>query len=94
MNWYHRIITMAEKPAIVTSIMEWIRDNGCPNLDCTIFEDCISSGYMVSLVSENEIEAILEKAEWTEYEGMKGYLTQYGWVLFINGNYYWASRNN
>lgn len=84
---------MVDKPAIVTSVMEWIRDNGCPNLDCTIFEDCISSGYMVSFVTEDEIDAILEEAEWTEYEGMKAHRTQHGWVLSINDNYYWASKN-
>ncbi len=31
-------------------IMEWIRDNGCPNLDHTIFED--ARGKYVAMVSK------------------------------------------
>ena len=106
MNWYHKEIALDKLNVDITDIMEWIRDNGCPNLDCTIFYDAMYNSvifgdyrhYMVSLVTENEVDAILDDADenddmWVTHECMKAYRTPHGWVLIVNDNYYWTSKH-
>lgn len=100
MNWYHKEITLGIG-AGTTDIMEWIRDNGCPNLDCTIFKDARGNDVaMVSWGHESMFRELLEdidkgKTSWFEYDGMKRnqsrFMPNY-WTLLINGNYYWATR--
>ena len=101
MNWYHKEITINELGAGTTSIMEWIRDNGCPNLDCTIFNDA-RGNYVatVSMGGESMFREFLEdinkgKSSWFEYKGMKRCQSRFVsglWIFLINGNYYWATR--
>jgi hypothetical protein len=100
MNWYHKEITLGIG-AGTTDIMEWIRDNGCPNLDCTIFKDARGNHIaMVSWGHESMFRELLEdidkgKTSWFEYDGMKRnqsrFMPNY-WTLLINGNYYWVTR--
>ena len=61
MNWYHKKITLDTLGAGTLDIMEWIRDNGCPNLDCTIFKDARGNHVaMVSMGDESMFEATLD----------------------------------
>ena len=100
MNYYHETIQLNEIGAGTTSIMEWIRDNGCPNLDCTQFVDVRGNRVaMVSRGDESMFRETLEdidrgKSSWYEYDGMKRYQSRFVsgmWVFLIDGNYYWAT---
>ena len=100
MNWYFRTIIL-DKPATTIPVMEWIRDNGCPSLDHTIFMDEFGDEMMVSLTSESELMATLNEIEeeikegnkpWFEYKGMYRHHTPYGWIFLINGELYWATQ--
>lgn len=102
MNWYHKVIALTDFGAGTLDIMEWIRDNGCPNLDHTIFEDA-RGNYVakVSKSSESEFAMWLDdiasgdKEPWFEYKGMKRAKSKYVsgmWLFLINGGYYYATR--
>jgi hypothetical protein len=101
MNWYHKEITLNTLGAGTIDIMEWIRDNGCPNLDCTIFKDARGNDVAkVSLGNESMFPEFLEDIKeghekWFEYEGMKRCQSRFVkglWIFLINGDYYWATR--
>ena len=99
MNWYHKEITLDTLGAGTLDIMEWIRDNECPNLDCTIFKDARGNRVaMVSMGDESMFEATLDAIkegiyEWFEYKGMKRHSGSCGvFVFLIDSNYYWATR--
>ena len=100
MNYYNKTIKIDALGAGTTDIMEWIRDNGCPNLDHTIFVDARGNDVaMVSKSSESDmwLDDIASGNEepWFEYEGMKRAKSKYVsgmWLFCINGNYYWATR--
>lgn len=84
------------------SVMEWIRDNGCPwvshlaiyfskgRRDCTF-------DMMVSSLCEIEIAATLELDPldtWHDYEGMKRLscdIPSDMWIFWIEGHYYYAT---
>lgn len=99
MNYYHKTIKIDAFGAGTLDIMEWIRDNGCPNLDHTIFEN--ARGIHVATVSkgdESMFGATLEDLDiglykWFEYKGMKRHHGGCGfWLFLIDGNYYWATK--
>lgn len=99
MNYYHKTIKIDALGAGTLDIMEWIRDNGCPNLDHTIFEDARGNDVaMVSKSDESMFSATLEALniglyKWFEYKGMKRHRSGCGrWLFLIDGNYYWATR--
>lgn len=98
MNWYHKEIRLGIGAGTL-DIMEWIRDNGCPNLDCTLFKDARGNDVAtVSMGDESMFEATLDAMkegiyEWFEYEGMKRHCGCCGvFVFLIDNNYYWATR--
>lgn len=84
------------------SVMEWIRDNGCPwvshlavyfsrgRRDCTF-------DMMVSSLDESEMELTLELDPldtWYDYEGMKRLACDIPsgmWLFWIDGHYYYAT---
>ena len=101
MNYYHATIRLNEVGADITSIMEWIRDNECPNLYCTIFNDA-KGNYVAMVVSKGDesmfrefLEDIKDGEEsWFEYEGMKRFQSRTVpnmWIFLIDDNYYWAT---
>lgn len=100
MNYYHKTIQLNEFGAGTIAIMEWIRDNGCPNLDCTEFVDARGNEVaMVSRGDESMFYGLLEdirsgQESWYEYDGMKRCQSRFVsgmWVFLINDNYYWAT---
>lgn len=101
MNYYHKTIKIDSLGAGTLDIMEWIRDNGCPNLDHTTFVDARGNDVaMVSMGSESDFESWLDdiaagNESWFEYDGMKRSKSKYVnglWLFLIDGNYYWATR--
>ena len=98
MSWYHKEIRLGIGAGTI-DIMEWIRDNGCPDLDCTFFKDARGNDVaMVSKGDESMFSATLDALDiglykWFEYKGMKRYRGVCGfWLFLIDGNYYWATR--
>lgn len=100
MNWYHKEIQLGIGAGTL-DIMEWIRDNGCPDLTHTIFVDARGNDVaMVSKGSEQEFETWLDDIaeggeSWFEYHGMKRSKSRFVeglWLFLIDGNYYWATR--
>lgn len=82
------------------SVMEWIRDNNSPFLDCQrfIFED--GGLLIVSSQSEKGIDFLLEENPldtWYEYEGMRRLCQDvFGrpmWYFHINGQYYYLTSH-
>ena len=101
MNYYNKTIKIDEIGVGTLDIMEWIRDNGCPNLDHTTFVDARGNDVaMVSMSSESEFESWLDDIatgdeSWFEYDGMKRSKSKYVkglWLFLIDGNYYYATR--
>ena len=99
MNYYNKTIKIDALGAGTTDIMEWIRDNGCPNLCYTEFVDKRNNEIaMVSKGNESMFRATLDAIEegiyeWFEYKGMKRHSGSRGyWMFLIDGNYYWATR--
>jgi hypothetical protein len=99
MNYFNKTIKIDVFGAGTLDIMEWIRDNGCPNLDHTTFVD--ARGNKVAVVSKGEesmFSATLEAIEiglysWKEFDGMKRHSgAKNFWLFLIDGNYYWATR--
>ena len=85
------------------SIMEWIRDNGCPWVqNLAIYFSRGRNDYtfdmMVSSLDESEIELSLELDpldSWYDYEGMKRLhcdIPQGMWLFCIDGKYYYATK--
>ena len=99
MDYNHKTIRIDKAGEGTIAIMEWIRDNGCPDLCHTDFIDkhnnCIA---MVSKSDESMFSATLEALDiglykWFEYKGMKRHRSGCGcWLFLIDGNYYWATR--
>lgn len=100
MNYYHATIRLNEVGAGTIAIMEWIRDNECPNLDCTIFND--ARGNYVAMVSKGDESMFREfledmdrgESSWFEYEGMRrcqSRFVQNLWIFLIYDNCYWAT---
>lgn len=101
MNYYNKTIRIDALGAGTIAIMEWIRDNDCPNLSYTTFEDARGNYIaMVSKGNESMFRATLTAIDegiykWFEYKGMKRFSDSdcYGyWLFLINGNYYYATR--
>jgi len=102
MNYYNKTIKIDVFGLGTLDIMEWIRNNGCPNLDHTFFED--ARGNYVAIVSkssESKFDTWLDdiasgdEEPWFEYEGMKRAKSKYVsgmWLFLINGEYYYATR--
>lgn len=101
-NYHKKTIKIDAFGAGTFAIMEWIRDNGCPNLDHTIFKD--ARGNYVVMVSSVDIcrfkgwVADMDRCDenpWFEYKGMKRTQSRFVrgiWLFLIDGNYYYASR--
>lgn len=102
MNWCHETVVLNTLGAGTIDIMEWIRNNGCPDLRCTEFIDKHNNYIaMVSKGNESMFRATLDAIDegiykWFEYKGMKKLFSDrnhYGyWLFLIDGNYYWATR--
>ena len=93
---YSECIIKMSGLATTIPVMEWIRDNGCPDLCYTSFEDSRGNGLMVS--NDDELGRLTEENvtmgldSWFEYEGMKrNGCCRDGWVFCIDGKYYYAS---
>lgn len=78
------------------SVMEWIRDHGCPMLKSQEF--AFGDGgetIFVSKFSETEIASVLRaypKDCWHIVLDMKRLnYSRYSWYFYINGSYYYAS---
>lgn len=78
-------------------VMEWIRDNGCPELDHTYFVDKYGESAIVSYMHESEWAATMDyfeelgRGELFDYRGMKRYHDTIGWIFLIDGHYYFAT---
>lgn len=101
MNYYNKTIKIDALGAGTLDIMEWIRDNGCPDLDHTTFVDARGNDVaMVSRGCESDFESWLDDIatgdeSWFEYKGMKRSKSKYVkglWLFLIDDNYYWATR--
>lgn len=101
-NYTKKTIKIDHLGAGTISVMEWIRDNGCPDLRYTDFVDAGGSDIvMVSRVDICEIKGWLDNIDtrdenpWFEYKGMKRTQSRFVrgiWLFLIDGNYYYASR--
>lgn len=81
-------------------VMEWIRDNNSPFLDCQRFAFDDGGLLIVSTQDEKYIEFLLEEHPldtWYEYEGMRRlYQDVFGspmWYFNINGHYYYLTSH-
>lgn len=84
-----------------TNVMEWIRDNNCPTLDCTTFTHNGKSFLTVSNADPRLIDSLEDMVElglrsWHEYSGMyrmTNYISENwpAWVFHINDQYYFAT---
>lgn len=99
MDYYKKTIKIDGCGVGTIAVMEWIRDNGCPDLRYTEFIDGRNSFVvMVSKGDESMFRATLDAIdngiyEWFEYEGMKRFTGSVDyWLFLIDGNYYWATR--
>lgn len=99
MDYNHKTIRIDHAGAGTIAIMEWIRDNGCPDLCHTDFIDKHNNFIArVSKGNESMFRATLDAIDegiykWFEYKGMKRYSGGHGyWLFLIDGNYYWATR--
>ena len=102
MDYCRKTIKIDALGAGTLDIMEWIRNNGCPNLDHTIFEDARRN--FVAMVSKSSVSkcatwladiASGDEEPWFEYKGMKRAKSKYErgmWLFLINGEYYYATR--
>lgn len=99
-NYYGKNIVLNE-PATTIPVMEWIRDNGCPDLDHTSFSQRgmnINRGLIVSLEIVCDEEHLTGEmmlpplSEWYDYEGMKRYHEHFWWYFYINGHLYFATE--
>lgn len=80
------------------SVMEWIRDHGCPMLksqDFAFGDGPMGEGIMVSEFSESDLESILTaypKEFWHEVLDMKRLtFSRHSWYFYIDGHFYYAS---
>lgn len=78
------------------SVMEWIRDHGCPMLKAQEFS--FEDGYdsiIVSQFSKEELSSVLRAWPikiWPVVLDMKRLTySRYSWYFYINGSYYYAS---
>ena len=96
-NWYKETIRL-DGCATTIPVMEWIRDNGCPELDHTYFVDKYGDMAIVSYMHESEWGDIIDYLNkqgdeiWYDYKGMKRTRDiACGWVFLIDGHYYFAT---
>jgi len=98
-NYFKKTILLKEL-ATTIPIMEWIRDNGCPDLDHTMFAQSgcdVNWGMIVSLEYSGPIEEYIEKhnlpdlSEWFDYKGMKRLHESFWWIFIIGDNVYFAT---
>lgn len=102
MDYNYKTIRIDVAGAGTIAIMEWIRDNGCPDLCHTDFIDRHNNDIArVSKGNESMFESWLDGIEsghesaWFEYKGMKRSKSRFVeglWLFLIDGNYYWATR--
>lgn len=98
-NYYKKTIKIDGCGVGTIAVMEWIRDNGCPDLSYTEFIDGRNDFVvMVSKGDESMFRATLTAIDegiysWFEYEGMKRFTSSPDyWLFLIDGHYYWATR--
>lgn len=97
MSYYKKTIRL-DGLATTIPVMEWIRDNGCPDLDHTYFIDKYGDVVIVSYMHKEEwgmtreyLELLTAKNDWFEHKGMKRRRECCGWVFLIDGHYYYAT---
>ena len=101
-NYTNKTVKIDEFGAGTTSIMEWIRDHGCPDLCYTDFVDARGNEIvMVSSADISELKGWMDDIDrrdenpWFGYKGMKRTQSRFErgiWLFLIDGNYYYASR--
>lgn len=78
------------------SVMEWIRDHGCPELKGECFAFCQSEQeyIIVSKISKDDLRYVLKiypEDTWHDVFGMKRLtMSRRSWYFYINGNFYYA----
>lgn len=100
MDYYYKRINLGEGRLGIEELMDWIKANGCPDLRCTEIGDTSKNPpvFMVSKGYAEQFNATLDAIDagiysWKEYNGMKFFHEDHDmWVLFIDNNYYWATR--
>lgn len=101
-NYTNKTVKIDEFGAGTISVMEWIRDHGCPDLCYTDFVDARGNEIvMVSSADMCKFKGWLDNIDggdenpWFEYKGMKRTQSKFErgiWLFLIDGNYYYASR--
>lgn len=94
-----RTIKMSGMPSTL-AVMNWIRDNDCPQLksDFFEFEEKVMGNdlLIVSSVEEKDIQSFLEEYpedSWHEVFGMRRTTTYVKgmWYFYINGKFYYCT---